>query len=153
MTWKKYITFVLILSLFLSLVSCTNLKIEKSELLEEKNILVVQTKANIVYSYYHQNCDEMKNIYDNEEIGKPYLIWNNNTLVVELFLLLDCKDEVTGADFEIEDELITLISYISKKKLSDGCNCVHKISYSFKNILAKDYNFKILPVFEESSEE
>lgn len=88
-------------------------------------------------------CDESISPLETN-MGVQDVTWvDETTLIVTVYVGINCAEEVEGGDFEIYDSRIILIYESPQCETCTFCLCAQKMTYKFTNLEKKDYQFEI----------
>jgi len=77
-------------------------------------------------------------------MGVQDVTWvDETTLIVTVYVGINCAEEIEGGDFEIYDSRIILIYTSPMCETCTFCLCAQEMTYKFTNLEKKDYQFEI----------
>ena len=93
-------------------------------------------------------CDQEVNPYEQSGLGVRKLEWlDETTLQVQVYVSVNCAEEIEKGDYEIANNKI-ILKYISPKcTLCVKCMCARRLIYKFTGIEKKDYQFEVERVY------
>ncbi len=78
------------------------------------------------------------------DLGVSEITWlDEETLVVTVYVGINCAEEIEGGDFQVFDSKITLKYTSPQCETCTFCLCAHKLTYKFTNLERKDYQFEL----------
>jgi hypothetical protein len=78
------------------------------------------------------------------DMGVQGIVWSDDTtLVVTVYVGLNCAEEIEGGDFEIFDNRIILVYTSPKCETCATCMCAQELIYTFTNLVKKEYQFEL----------
>jgi len=97
----------------------------------------------IKMEFYDSGCDKSL------DTRKALLVpdWQSETtLIIKTIVDLNCGENITSADFDIEEGKITLIYTApdcTKTNTCLRCMCKHELTYTITNLPRDDYQFEV----------
>lgn len=77
-------------------------------------------------------------------MGVTETTWlDEETLVVTVYVGINCAEEIEGGDFQIYDNRIILKYTSPQCETCTFCLCAQKMTYKFTNLERKDYQFEL----------
>ncbi|MBU6998619.1 MAG: hypothetical protein HXS41_01870 [Theionarchaea archaeon] len=88
-------------------------------------------------------CDSDIDPY-NTDMGVKNVRWiDDETLVVTVYVNINCAEEITDGDYQILGDTIILEYTAPECKTCTFCLCAHKMTYRFQNLEKKEYQFEL----------
>lgn len=88
-------------------------------------------------------CDNSIDPYT-ADLGVKDIRWvNDETLVVTVYVNINCAEEITKGSYQILGNKIMLEYTAPECQTCTFCLCAHKLVYTFKNIKKADYEFDL----------
>lgn len=141
---KTKIDFIIILAIlgFVLISGCVE---EKTETPEE---FCIKTGTGGKLDFFEAGpCDTTIGPYNQSELGIKETNWlDDKTLHIKAYVSINCAEEITGVDFEINDDKIILV-YDSPRCGENftcaRCMCAHELTYHFSELEKKEYSFEL----------
>ncbi len=94
------------------------------------------------------SCDEKIDPYDPSNLGVKEVLWVDEvTLVVTVYVSVNCAEKIEGGDYEMVNGKIILKYTAPRCEVCTTCNCTRVLTYKFSNLPKKEYQFEIARVF------
>ncbi|MBU7013839.1 MAG: hypothetical protein HXS52_07315 [Theionarchaea archaeon] len=88
-------------------------------------------------------CDSSIDPY-NTDMGVKDVQWiDGETLMVTVYVNINCAEEITDGDCQILGNRIILEYIAPECKNCTFCLCAHKLVYKFQNLEKRDYEFDL----------
>lgn len=89
-------------------------------------------------------CDEKIDPYDPSNLGVKEVSWvDEATLVVTVYVSVNCAEKIESGDYEIVNGKIILKYTAPRCEVCTTCNCARVLTYEFSNLPRKEYQFEV----------
>jgi len=92
-------------------------------------------------------CSAGVNPFNSSQMGVQSYGWIDDELVVRVYVSMNCGDEITQGNYNVNENKITLIyKKISCQDIDSclKCMCAKELTYKIKNLEKKEYEIKLL---------
>jgi len=95
-------------------------------------------------TYEESQLDLEQDPYDEKTLGVKEIKWSDKTtLEIKALVSVNCAENVTGGDYEIQGNKIILKYIPSGCDPCALCKCVNELNYKIKGLTQKEYEFEL----------
>lgn len=107
------------------------------------NLTDVSDETEIVLAFSSGGCEDSINVRDQSKLGIKEALWVDDELHIKAFVLINCAESILGGSYNLSNKSFVLNYNKTQCDVCTTCNCVHQLSYIFKNVPKNEYKFEL----------